>query len=174
MPTVRIHNTSGAIRTLPVSGSHYAGLTVLGSYTIGQVKTGSVPNEIYEEFAAAMAAEIALGHWVMTQTAASWPIIERTEDIIAGPVADNVAATVTAPLRLRALGYSPISVRVYTVGAGAVGARTQTHYPLVDAAGTGWELGTYVETTGVLTLTNRSGGALSAIHVQVAWARVTV
>lgn len=174
MPTLRVKNVTGGTLPLPATGSHLAGLAVSGSYTTGQVKTGVVDDGLIEDFMAAMAVGIGAGSWTVVQTAASWPILERTEEIIAGPVADNAALTHTAPLRLRALGYSPVSVRVYTVGAGAVGARTQTHYPLVDAAGTGFELGTYVETTGVLTVTNRSGGPLSDIHVQVAWARVTV
>ena len=174
MPTITVKNVTGGTLPLPVSGTHFDGLAVSGSYTASQAKSGSVPDEVYEAFMAGMAAGIGAGSWTVVQTAADWPIVERTENIVAGPVADTGTFTVTAPVRLRARGYTPVSIRVYTVGAGAVGARTQTHYPLVDTTGTGIRIATYVESTGVLTLANESGGALSAIHVQVAWARVTV
>lgn len=83
------------------------------------------------------------------------------QDIGPASTADNATWDVVFP-ELAGTGGVPIVRSVYTYGAGAVGARTATFYPAVDtgSALVGIEVVSYVEATGTLTLTNRTGGAL--------------
>ncbi len=82
----------------------------------------------------------------------------------AGAIADDATWTITLPES--GIAQLPVIRAVITYGAGAVGARTATYYPIVDtgSALVGVEVVSFVETTGVLTLQNRSGGALSDIR----------
>jgi hypothetical protein len=92
--------------------------------------------------------------------------IEFFTDLEAGPVADDATFTITLPTEFRGRSPLPILLAAVTYGAGAVGARTATYQALDQgAAGTGVQVTTFVEATGVLTLTNRSGGPLSAVRL---------
>lgn len=68
----------------------------------------------------------------------------------------------------------PLVKAVITYGAGAEGVRLATYYPIVDtgSALVGVEVVSYNENTGILTLTNRSGGALTTPTVILELARV--
>jgi len=93
------------------------------------------------------------------------------EDTVAGPISDTANFTITVT-DLIGKGAKPLAVRcsVESGGPAAVGARTWTLYPEEGAAGVGVQPVSYVETTGVLTMANQSGGALSNIHVTALFA----
>jgi len=63
----------------------------------------------------------------------------------------------------------PVVRAVGSYGAGAAGARTFTYMPVINvgSALVGVEVVSFDEATGVLTLTNRSGGALTTPRVVV-------
>ena len=88
-------------------------------------------------------------------------------DVSATDPADNASWTVTLPASLQGKGVLPCVRAVYTYGAGAIGARTATYRPILDVGSSlvGVEVVSFVEATGVLTLTNRTGGGLTAPRV---------
>lgn len=86
------------------------------------------------------------------------------EDTIAGPIADDAAFSITVP-DLIGKGAKPLAVLAATQAGGDVGARVWTPRPLCADGGTGVALTSYTEATGVLAMTNESGGSLSNIHV---------
>lgn len=88
------------------------------------------------------------------------------QDDQAGPVADNANWTIQLPTREVAKAVVPCVKAVVTYGAGTPGARLATYRPVVDvgSALAGVEVVSYNEATGVLTLTNRTGGALSNVR----------
>ena len=82
----------------------------------------------------------------------------------AGPVADDANWTIQLPET--DITQLPVVRAVVTYGAGAAGARLATYYPVVDtgSALVGIEVVSFDEDTGILTLTNRSGGILTNIR----------
>lgn len=83
------------------------------------------------------------------------------QDIGPASTADNATWDIVVP-ELAGTDGIPVVRSVYTYGAGDAGARTATFYPVVDtgSALVGVEIVSYVEATGTLTLTNRTGAAL--------------
>jgi transglutaminase-like putative cysteine protease len=86
-------------------------------------------------------------------------------DNSASTVVDNGNWTITLPAPYPKSTAIPTVKAVGTYGAGADGARTFTYKPVVDVGSllVGIEVVNYVETTGVLTLTNRAGASLTDI-----------
>lgn len=89
----------------------------------------------------------------------------------AASVADDATWTVDLTDLLGSDGQTglPCVQAVVCYGAGDAGARTATYYPVINtgSALAGVEVVSYVETTGVLTLQNRSGGALTNIRTVI-------
>lgn len=79
-------------------------------------------------------------------------------------IADDANWVITLPSDMAGQGWLPVAVMVNAVDNSALnaGARTWTPQDSVGEAGTpvGADLISYVESTGVLTVANRSGGAL--------------